>query len=241
MKISIMSDIHGNIEALKSVGKVLDKNKVNALVLLGDIIDYCPHSNEAIECVYNLPYKVLCNIIGNHEEAILNERYDRFSSNRGRDSALHTRQNLNKDSWNYIKSEMSSKAYCEFEVDNKKCLAIHGSLEDPAWKAITPKMDLEGYRKYDYVFSGHSHLPHVFAEYYDVSEPLYRNIKRTMFINPGSVGQPRNHNPRAQFAIWDTFTDEIKLCCVDYDIKKEQAAFSNNVDIFYKERLEVGV
>ena len=44
---------------------------------------------------------------------------------------------------------------------------------------------------------------------YDVDNKKYRNKKRTMFINPGSVGQPRNHNPRAQFVLWDTETDEF--------------------------------
>lgn len=46
-----------------------------------------------------------------------------------------------------------------------------------------------------------------------------------MFINPGSVGQPRNHNPRAQFVLWDTETDEFRMCAVNYDIKKNSKLF----------------
>ena len=78
-------------------------------------------------------------------------------------------------------------------------------------------------------------------EYYYVDNIEYRNKKRTMFINPGSVGQPRNHNPRAQFVLWDTETDEFKMCAVDYDIEREQKAFSDKIDSFYKKRLLTGV
>ena len=104
-----------------------------------------------------------------------------------------------------------------------------------------PGQDLREYKKYDYVFSGHSHLPHIFGEYYYVDNIEYRNKKRTMFINPGSVGQPRNHNPRAQFVLWDTETDEFKMCAVDYNIEREQKAFSDKIDSFYKKRLLTGV
>lgn len=241
MMVLIMSDIHGNIEALKSVKKVINQRNIDAMILLGDIIDYGPQSNEVIRLIQELPYKVICNIRGNHEEAISKEQYERFSSERGRECARHTRDILDKNSWDYINNVMDSNAIFEFEVAGKKCLAVHGGLEDNYWKAITLGTDFSAYVKYDYVFSGHSHLPHTFAEYYPVEDKAHRNKKRTMFINPGSVGQPRNHNPRAQFVLWDTKTDSFEMCCVDYDIKKEQKAFSNAVDNFYKERLEVGV
>ena len=68
MNILIMSDIHGNIEALKSVNEYLKNQKIDKLMLLGDIIDYGPHSNEVIEFISNLPYEIICNIRGNHEE-----------------------------------------------------------------------------------------------------------------------------------------------------------------------------
>ena len=87
----------------------------------------------------------------------------------------------------------------------------------------------------------HSHLPHFFEVFYEADRPAYRNKKKTIFINPGSVGQPRNHNSNAQFALLDTETEEIQLLKTSYDIKKEQSAYTGKVDDFYKVRLEKGI
>lgn len=236
-----MSDIHGNMEALKAVKKRIAKQKIEKMILLGDIIDYGPHSNEVISYLNTWSYGIICNIRGNHEEAIINNEYSRFSSDRGRDSARYTRGCLDSNSWQYINEAMAGNTYFEFVLETKKCLAVHGSLIDTAWKAIVPSNISESYTRYDYVFSGHSHLPHVFAEYFASADKEYRNKSRTMFVNPGSVGQPRNHNPRAQFIVWNTETDEFEMCGVEYDIKREQSAFSDSIDVFYRDRLELGI
>ena len=65
--------------------------------------------------------------------------------------------------------------------------------------------------------------------------------KKTVFINPGSVGQPRNHNPYAQYGILDTQTQNYEHRSVRYDVDKEQALFDPRVDSFYKERLKKGI
>lgn len=241
MKIVIMSDIHGNQAALEAVLSYLDKVEFEQLILLGDLIDYGPHSNEVVKRINSLNIPVICNIWGNHEQAIACEEYDRFSSERGRISAKYTRSLLDDSSWNFIQNDMNKTGLLEFEVGSTKCLAVHGSLKDFYWKAIRPCDDLELYEKYDYVFSGHSHLPHYFEQFYKVDNPIARDKKKTIFINPGSVGQPRNLCPSAQFAIWDTESGEIIMAHVPYNIKQEQDAFSEHIDVFYKKRLEVGV
>ncbi|MDE7322624.1 MAG: metallophosphatase family protein [Lachnospiraceae bacterium] len=242
MKILIMSDIHGNKEALKAViYKAAQTKDIKACILLGDMIDYGMHSNEVIQMVKSLPYTVLCNICGNHENAVLWDEYGRFSSERGRVSAQYTRSILSQESWDYIHNEMDECGCCEFECGGKKCLAIHGSLENYYWKSIKLEDTLLGYEKYDYVFSGHSHIPHCFEKYYEVNNPVYRNRKKTIFINPGSVGQPRNHNPMAQYAVLDVEIEEMQLCKVQYNIASEQKSFTNKVDTFYKDRLSIGI
>ena len=136
---------------------------------------------------------------------------------------------------------MSKGGSCEFCIDGKKCLAIHGSLKDEYWKSISPKDDLEPYQKYDFVFSGHSHRPNMFEEYFKADDKERRNQKKTLFINPGSVGQPRNLVSMAQFVVFDTTTEECEFIKVGYDIEKEQSYFTNKVDEFYKTRLTYGV
>ena len=241
MKIMILSDIHGNKTALEAVQNYILQKKPDGMILLGDLVDYGPHSNEVIQILKQIKMPVFCNISGNHERAVLTGEYDRFSTDRGRASARYTRDNLKQQSWDYMNDSMEKSGQKVFFVEGKKCLAVHGSLKDEFWDAIGPDDDLEEYFDYDYVFSGHSHLPHVFSKYYKTDNAETRNKKRTVFVNPGSVGQPRNLNPRAQFAVWDTATDEIALKGITYDIKKEQEAFSEAVDAFYKKRLENGV
>ena len=241
MKIGILSDIHGNKTALTAVFEDLSSDGIDSILILGDIIDYCPHSNEVIQMLREYKGSVLCNIHGNHENAILHEEYERFSSDRGRQCAKYTRDQLTAESWDYIKNVMTNSGKIELTIDNKKVLAIHGSLKDNYWDSLYPGSDTEEYSGYDYVFSGHSHLPHFFEVYYKADALLYRNKKKTIFVNPGSVGQPRNLCPFTQYAIWDTSNDSFKMKKIPYDIVKEQQCFSEQIDVFYKNRLEVGI
>lgn len=242
MKVLVMSDIHGNKEALEAVLSRLENNEeIKGCVLLGDIIDYGMHSNEVIQMIRILPYVKICNICGNHEDAVLRNEYSRFSSERGRTSAKYTRSVLNQNSWDYIQHEMSRNGIQEFELAGKKCLAVHASLEDPYWKSIKPGEALLEYQNYDYVFSGHSHLPHFVEKFYEIDDVLHRNKKKVIFINPGSVGQPRNLNNMAQFVILDMKTESVSFEKVSYDIESEQVSYNGQVDAFYCERLKWGV
>ncbi len=241
MTIAILSDIHGNLAALEAVFKSLRIFALEGIVLLGDLVDYGPHSNEVICSFQNIKIPILCNIIGNHEYAILNDDYSRFSSERGILSAKHTKETLDENSWNFIKKEMNNEGMEQIEMKGCKCLVVHGSLRDRYWKSIMPGDDLLEYSKYDYVFSGHSHYPHYFSMFSKVDNPVTRNRRKTVFINPGSVGQPRNICSNAQYSVLDFDTGEVIMRCVPYNIKEEQEAFSNEVDSFYKTRLEVGV
>lgn len=242
MKLLIVSDIHGNLAALQVILKYVDDiYKIDAIALLGDVIDYGMHSNEVVQLLRDIDYPIICNIRGNHEQAVLTEDYTMFSTERGRMCAKYTRSILSEQTWNYLRTNMANSGKMEFMIGTRKCLAVHGSLENIYWKSIKPDQDLKAYQMYDYVFSGHSHLPNFMEIFYEADAPMYRNRKKTIFINPGSVGQPRNLNPMAQFAILDTETEKTVLEKVTYDIKKEQSAYDGQVDDFYRERLGRGV
>ena len=247
MEIAIVSDIHGNVSALTSVlNDIKTNHNPQKIALLGDFIDYGMRSNEAISMIRDLDIPVVCNIWGNHEQAIMEDDYERFSSERGRVSARNTKAHLSKESFEYLENIEGKDGWITFELEGKKFLAIHGSLTDPYWKAIFPDKGngtdgaFEGYEAYDYVLSGHSHYAHVFEKYYPCDNPAYRNKKKVIFINPGSVGQPRNHNPNAQYAILDTVKG-ISLISVPYNISYEQSLFTGEVDAFYRDRLTNGV
>lgn len=240
-KIAVLSDIHGNLSAFTEAQRVLGEKRVNAIIMLGDIIDYGMHSNEVVKMINEWDIPILCNIFGNHEAAIINSDFTRFSSKRGVECAQFTKSILLSETQSYISKSMLGEGIYEFTVEGKRCLAVHGSLEDIYWKAIEPGQDLSCYEKYDYVFSGHSHLPHFFEVFYKTDDAIHRNKKKTVFINPGSVGQPRNLCNLAQFVIWDTDTDSFSFERISYDIAAEQSAYHGQVDDFYRARLETGV
>jgi predicted phosphodiesterase len=242
MKLLILSDIHANVSALTSVlDDVKIKYNIDRLVLLGDHINYGMRPNETIEIIRKMPFPIDINLWGNHEKAIMDGNHDRFSSERGKEFSRFTSKLLNNESKDYIKKEMCMYGFAERIYSEKQYLIIHGSLEDIFWKSIPHENPGKYYFKYDYVLSGHSHLPYYMEKYYRADNIDTRGQKRTVFINPGSVGQPRNHNPRACYAVIDTEAEWVHLNNVIYDVNAEQALYGNDVHEFYKNRLGKGI
>ena len=239
---AVLSDLHGNLYALESVARDLERRGVAGIFLLGDLIDYGMQSNEVVAYIReNWRGRVLCNLWGNHERAILTEDYTHFSSRRGVESARHTAAQLSGESRRYLESELTQEGCLELELEGKRILAVHGSQEDPFWRAIEPGQLRGDYGAYDVVLSGHSHYAHVFSQFYEADDPARRNKHETRFINPGSVGQPRNHSPAAQYALFEPQTMAVSLRAVPYDVDAAMALFDGSVDDFYRARLKTGV
>jgi len=241
-RYAILSDIHGNLFALNEVTKDLNSQNVDYIILLGDLIDYGMQSNESIDFIgKELSSKIICNIWGNHEKAILTQDFNHFSSMRGVESAKFTDSVLAVESRKYLNENLIHEGKFEFEIDGKSVLAVHGSLTDYYWKAISHDNLNGDYSDFDIVLSGHSHYPHVFQHFYESVNPSMRNKKAVLFINPGSVGQPRNHNPNAQYAILDTETMGVELKSVKYPKEEAMELYDGSIDEFYKTRLENGI
>lgn len=243
MKIAILSDIHANLSALNSVLENIRSNHaVDAYILLGDIVNYGMRPNETILRLETLDKPIIGNIWGNHECAMVDDGQLRhFSTERGRSALIYMRNMLSEHSKQYVES-MTKSGYVEMNIAGKKMLLVHGDMQDVYWGKMTDvEQHNECYKQYDYVLHGHSHIPQYKEVFYSDKNPLMRNQKRTVFINPGSVGQPRNHNPRAQYAILDIETNECDLLGIEYNITYEQSLYSVEIDSFYKERLGRGI
>ncbi len=237
-----LSDIHGNLFALEGVAEDLDKLYVEGSILLGDLIDYGMQSDEVIDFIKGrLQNRIISSIWGNHERAILMEDFTRFSSKRGVDSARHTADHLSDSTKEYLDSMLISDGIQENVICGKKVLSVHGSLTDHYWKSVFPDNVNGDYHSYDFVLSGHSHYSHCFQKFYECDDPERRNKHAVTFINPGSVGQPRNHNPNAQYAIIDFSTGSVILRAVKYDVDAAMGLFDGSVDDFYRVRLKTGV
>ena len=245
-KYLILSDIHGNVSAFDTVLADCDKESFDGVIILGDCIDYGMRSNEIIQKLISLGQnewmnKIIVNIWGNHEKLVVDKDLERLSSDRGRVMAQYTARQLRPESVDYINTAMNKSGIQEFDICGFHCLAVHGSLEDNYWKAIGPENLRGEYNDYDLVLSGHSHYSHCFTHFYPIDNPELRNKKAVIFINPGSVGQPRNQNPYAQYAVLSLPSKQVELRAVPYDIEYEQSLYPDEIDEFYKTRLTKGV
>jgi putative phosphoesterase len=239
VKFAVFSDIHANLTALQACyNHFIELNKQAKIVILGDYINYGPRPNETIAFIQKIsPYIVLC---GNHEKALSGSEDARFSSQRGIESLMWTRKMLNNFSRKFIGEH--EKNYWEEDADGRKMLFIHGDLSDVFWgKMPFAEMQRKEYKIYDFVVSGHTHIPHLVEVFYETENPTMRYRKKTVFLNPGSVGQPRNHCKYAQYMMLDTETEEFEYYKAPYDISLEQNFFEDSIDTFYKERLNSGI
>lgn len=243
MKLIILSDIHANFEALSAVLDDIENKKIKNFkyCILGDLINYGMRPNETINTIKNIQEETEILLAGNHEMAIFGFEDNRFSSTRGKEALNITKKLIKPSNLDYIDSNLS-KNFIRRTFENKKYLFIHGSLSDTFWGKINEK-EIENYvyKEYDVVFSGHTHKPHFIEKYYEANNVEMNNKKKTIFINPGSVGQPRNHNTNAQYAIWDTVTCNLEFCNVSYDIKHEQSLYDRSIDEYYKIRIGLGI
>lgn len=242
MKVIIFADIHANLTAYEAVlADIENRYTPDAFISLGDFIDYGMRSNEIIERMKQIKTPLLANLKGNHEKALIDGELSRFSSDRGRVMSTYTRDHLTQASIDYINNVMEEPRK-EIVIGGKKVLMLHGDIADPYWGKLTPaKTQDEAYAEYDYVLSGHIHQPFKIETFFKAENPTMRNQKRTVFINPGSVGQPRNHNANAQYVYLDFESGETHFNTVPYDYEEEQKLFPEEIDKFYSERLKYGI
>lgn len=222
MKILLISDIHSNITALNAV--LEDAGSVDAVWCLGDLVGYGPEPDACIARVRELP-NLLC-IMGNHDAAVTGLRnIDKFNDE-AEQAILVTRSIIKPDSVEYLKTLSET-------IETDSAILAHGSPRNPIWEyildSLTAKMALAFIQK-DIGFVGHTHLPVCFIHEIKsdkMSKKLMKpnekiNIHDKMILNPGSVGQPRDHDPRASYGIYDPEAKTWQIIRVSYDIPSVQ-------------------
>lgn len=222
MPILVISDIHANITAFEAVLEAAEP--YDEIWCLGDTVGYGPDPNECIHRLRELP-NLTC-LIGNHDAAALGN-IDLNSFNREARSSAHWTQNaITPESRQFLLS------LPERSTMGSVTLA-HGSPRSPVWEYILDiDSALENLDYFDTAFCaiGHTHVPVVFQKLEGEEEMLFHLIRdgdqielqaRTL-LNPGSVGQPRDHDPRAAYAIYDPVQDTWTSHRVRYDIASVQ-------------------
>jgi predicted phosphodiesterase len=232
MEYAILSDIHGNEEALYSVLEECFKRNIHAYIFLGDLVDYGAGSNEVLTEVRKLGFQTKFIVCGNHDAAVVDDKQlVRFKRKYGKDSLLITRRELSEGNLEFLKNEIVS-------VNDGRVITpfgefYHGSFNDQLWGNLysdceDSMINFDCYGKTMIV--GHTHLQMKFV----------RN--GVTVINPGSVGQPRNGDNRAQFCIYNLDNDEFSFHRVNYNVDKAASKIKlSGRDEFLAARLKIGV
>jgi predicted phosphodiesterase len=223
MRILIISDIHANLAALEAV--LESAGEYDAVWCLGDLVGYGPNPNECIECVRSLP-NLIC-LVGNHDKAVLGDLDVNTFNNDARYALLWTRDALKPQNTAYLHSLPPITEIGSFTL-------AHASPRQPVWEYIlnrTIASENFGYFTTNYCLVGHTHVPVVYQESDLVGDcleflpnyesPLILNSER-LIINPGSVGQPRDANPHAAYAILDLEAHTWQYRRAIYDVDRTQ-------------------
>jgi predicted phosphodiesterase len=226
MKILVISDIHANLAALEAV--LVDAGQYDAAWCLGDLVGYGPDPNECIACVRKLP-NLLC-VIGNHDSAVMGQIDSNAFNSEARRAIEWTRKNLTSSARGFLGSLPERIATDAGYLDlPRQITLVHGSPRQPVWEYLldtyTATTNFE-YFDTDYCFVGHTHLPIIFhhIDGRSPARPLIPeagdqvNLSPRAIINPGSVGQPRDRNPQAAYALFMPIDDVVEYRRVSYDI-----------------------
>lgn len=244
-KVVVLSDIHANLSALNAVVDHFTQNyKADGIILLGDTLNYGMRPNETILRIEDLASRIpiICALRGNHDDAMLSPKkhLSHFSTDRGRDALIVMSDMLDEHSRLFIENYLNNEGKVAFMAGGKNILCVHGDIQNAMWGKMESTRD-EAYSEFDYVLSGHSHKPHLKEEFFVHNNPEFRDKRKTVFINPGSVGQPRNHNPKAQYVYLDVENQIMHFNAVAYDIEYEMSLYTQQIDPFYSKRLKNGI
>ena len=224
MRVLVISDVHANITALDAV--LQDAGTTDEVWCLGDLVGYGPDPNICVERIRGLP--MLTCLLGNHDVAVIGKMpFESFNGDARRSLTWHDRV-LRPDNRDFLRSLPANP-----KVRSDVTMA-HGSPRDPVWEYIINTLSARlNFDHFDtpWCFVGHSHIQCAFwlDEQHDritLEPPLLGKampLKNRAILNPGSVGQPRDRDPRAAYALFDTEAHTWEARRVKYDVSQVQA------------------
>jgi len=233
MRTAIISDVHSNLEALKSALSSIDTLHVDEIFCLGDIVGYGPFPNECTNLV-----RERCTVVvkGNHDSGLIGETPLKHFNQYGKTAIEWAKKHITRDNLKYLKNLPLSSAQNDLTL-------VHASpLHPEAWNYIIAWPDAQqcfGAFTTSLCFIGHTHVPVIVGE--DSSINSFRKGCRYL-INVGSIGQPRDGNPCASFGLLDTEKWTFENIRVPYDIQKTANEISNvKLPEFLGKRLFLGI
>ena len=219
-KYAILGDIHSNWEALSTVLQDAKEQGVTAYVCVGDIVGYNANPSECLEKIREL--KTVC-VRGNHDHYVSHDECLEDFHPLAANVVDWTRNQLAEGQIQYLRSIKLSAIVSGFTI-------VHSTLDMPdKWGYVFDVLEADAHFNYQNTtvcFHGHTHVPVLFEKQGRVVRSSFTKAKVSLgkkyFINTGSVGQPRDGDPRASYVIYDTKIKEIELRRLPYDIAATQ-------------------
>ncbi len=220
-RIALFGDIHANLEALETVLADSKAQGCDSYICMGDVVGYNADPAACLEVVRGMGCPV---IKGNHDEDASGD-HSLDSMNPVAAAALEwTRQQLSEEQRTWLRRLRMVRQIADFTV-------VHSTLDQPAnWNYVTNRFDAMSNFSYQFTqvcFHGHTHVPRVYVKGEKVQEVPAESViiepGQKYFINVGSVGQPRDGDWRACYAIYDLPSKTVVFRRLDYDIKTTQS------------------
>ncbi|ADG67541.1 metallophosphoesterase [Planctopirus limnophila DSM 3776] len=244
---AILSDIHGNLEALEAVLADIASQGITEIYCLGDIVGYGPNP---CECVDRVMAKCKLSLLGNHDQGAL---FDPMGFNASAERAIFwTRKQLESGRGPQADRRWEFLGELPRVHREQNLMFVHGSARNPLNEYVFPE-DIYNQRKMEKIFGmierhcfqGHTHIPGVFTENLNFLPPEeidfnYVLRQEKVMVNVGSVGQPRNSDPRSSYVTIDG--DTVRFRRVEYDFRITQKKIYDipDLDNFLGDRLADG-
>jgi diadenosine tetraphosphatase ApaH/serine/threonine PP2A family protein phosphatase len=240
MLYAILSDVHSNLEALEAVLRNVDKRKVKDVLFLGDAVGYGPNPNECIELLM-----ARCKILlaGNHDWGVLGLTDINYFNEYARAAIEWTKQVITEGNRKTLRPLPVKKG-----INKEDMILVHSTPKEPEeWHYLLTLWDAEiNFHYFDnkFCFLGHSHYPFVIekllsGELVAYKEAAVMGKTERYIMSVGSVGQPRDGDPRACYAIVND--EKMEIIRVPYDIEAVQKKMiKDGLPLFLSERLSRG-
>jgi predicted phosphodiesterase len=243
VRIAIVSDIHANLAAFEAVlAHAGTSGRIDALWCLGDTVGYGPFPNECVALLRKYDHRA---VAGNHDLAACGKMGTQDFNDAAAQAARWTGEQLSMPSRAFLMELPMMLCEGEFTL-------VHGSLRWPEWEYLLSSEQAQAHLELQstpYGIVGHSHLPFV-CEEHEAAPPQLRPTfdgdrvelgDRRLILNPGGAGQPRDGDPRASYALYDSDARAVSYHRVAYDIEATQRAMeSAGLPRWLSERLSHG-
>jgi predicted phosphodiesterase len=221
MKVAVLADIHANLEALEAVLIAAEKDGAQRFFVLGDVVGY---GIDPVACINRLKEIDAVCVMGNHDQAMVEPSYLKELNPLARSAILSTRQSLGDPELTYLKS------FPFRHIEHGASLTHANPIIPEDWQHIylyehvrwcLEEMDWE------VAFVGHTHHRAVCCQFKrghvaNLTSSMVALGRHRYLVNPGSVGQPRDGDWRASYALWDLERSFIELNRIEYPVRRTQ-------------------